>query len=144
MISQPSAVLALAILSFILTVIWGTPLIRLMKSIKVGDNIRIELSNKIQEKAGTPTMGGVMFVLPVIQLTVMINAVSLINPEIGGRSVLLPLLTIIAFAFLGGIDDWEKLKNEVRDSHWVMVYGDYLKEGKYAARRIGVKWEDIG
>ena len=39
--------------------------------------------------------------------------------------------------------DWEKLKNEVRDSHWVMVYGDYLKEGKYAARRIGVKWEDI-
>ena len=39
--------------------------------------------------------------------------------------------------------NWEKLKNEVRDSHWVMVYGDYLKEGKYAARRIGVNWEGI-
>ncbi len=112
MISQPSAVLALAILSFILTVIWGTPLIRLMKWIKVGDNIRIELSNKIHEKAGTPTMGGVMFVLPVLLLTVMINAVSLINPEIGGRSVMVPLLTMIAFAFLGGIDDWEKIKNK--------------------------------
>ncbi|MBT4756349.1 MAG: phospho-N-acetylmuramoyl-pentapeptide-transferase, partial [Chloroflexi bacterium] len=112
MISQPSAVLALAILSFILTVIWGTPLIRLMKWIKVGDNIRIELSNKIQEKAGTPTMGGVMFVLPVLLLTVIINAVSLINPEIGGRSVMVPLFTMIAFAFLGGIDDWEKLKNK--------------------------------
>jgi hypothetical protein len=38
---------------------------------------------------------------------------------------------------------WEKLKNEARDSHWVMAFGDYLKEGQYAARRIGVKWEDL-
>ena len=73
MISQPSAVLALAILSFILTVIWGSPLIRLLRWIKVGDNIRLELSNKIQEKAGTPTMGGVMFLLPVLLLTIMIR-----------------------------------------------------------------------
>lgn len=39
--------------------------------------------------------------------------------------------------------DWVKLKSEVRDSHWVNVYGDYLKEVEYATRRIGVKWEDI-
>ena len=39
--------------------------------------------------------------------------------------------------------DWKKLKSEARDSHWVMAFGDYLKEGEYAARRIGVKWEDI-
>ena len=39
--------------------------------------------------------------------------------------------------------NWEKLKSEARDSHWMMAYGDYLKEGEYAARRIGVKWEAI-
>ena len=39
--------------------------------------------------------------------------------------------------------NWKKLKSEARDSHWVMAFGDYLKEGEYAARRIGVKWEDI-
>ena len=39
--------------------------------------------------------------------------------------------------------DWKKLLNEVRDSHWMMVYGDYLKEIGYAARRIGIKWETI-
>lgn len=39
--------------------------------------------------------------------------------------------------------DWKKLKSEARDSHWVMAYGDYLKEGEYAARKIGVKWEGI-
>jgi len=39
--------------------------------------------------------------------------------------------------------DWKKLLNEVRDSHWMMVYGGYLKEVCYAARKIGVKWVDI-
>jgi len=39
--------------------------------------------------------------------------------------------------------DWTKLLHEVRDSHWMMVYGDYLKEVGYAARRIGIDWESI-
>jgi len=39
--------------------------------------------------------------------------------------------------------DWKKLLNEVRDSHWMMVYGDYLREIGYAAPRIGVVWESI-
>jgi hypothetical protein len=41
------------------------------------------------------------------------------------------------------IGNWKKLKNEVRDSHWVMVYGDYLKEAGYAVRKLGLKWENI-
>ncbi len=39
--------------------------------------------------------------------------------------------------------DWRKLIKEVRDSHWMMVYGDYLKELGYASRKIGVNWVDI-
>lgn len=39
--------------------------------------------------------------------------------------------------------DWRKLIKEVRDSHWMMVYGDYLKEIGYASRKIGVNWVDI-
>jgi len=39
--------------------------------------------------------------------------------------------------------DWKKLKSEVRDSHWMMVYGDYLKELTYAARKIGIRWVDL-
>ncbi len=39
--------------------------------------------------------------------------------------------------------DWGKLLKEVRDSHWMMAYGDYLKEIGYAARKIGIKWIDI-
>jgi hypothetical protein len=37
--------------------------------------------------------------------------------------------------------DWKRLLNEVRDSHWVMVYGDYLQEIEHAARKIGVSME---
>lgn len=39
--------------------------------------------------------------------------------------------------------DWKKLLKEVRDSHWMMAYGNYLKEVGYAARKIGIKWIDI-
>jgi len=39
--------------------------------------------------------------------------------------------------------DWKKLVNEVRDSHWMMVYGDHLKELAYATRKIGIQWADL-
>jgi len=41
------------------------------------------------------------------------------------------------------LGNWKRLLNEVRDSHWMMVCGDYLKEIGYAAPRIGVVWDDI-
>jgi hypothetical protein len=39
--------------------------------------------------------------------------------------------------------DWEKLLDEVRDSHWMMAYGDHLNEIGYAARKIGIDWVNI-
>ena len=39
--------------------------------------------------------------------------------------------------------DWKKLTKEVRDSHWMMAYGDCLREVEYAARKIGVDWMSI-
>jgi hypothetical protein len=41
------------------------------------------------------------------------------------------------------IGNWKKLKDEARDSHWMMVYGDYLNESGYAARKLGLSWENI-
>jgi len=39
--------------------------------------------------------------------------------------------------------DWKKLIKEVRDSHWMMAYGDYLKEIEYASRKIGINFVNI-
>jgi L-fucose isomerase-like protein len=41
------------------------------------------------------------------------------------------------------LGDWKKLLDEARDSHWVMAYGNYLKELAYAAPRVGVTWEAV-
>jgi hypothetical protein len=41
------------------------------------------------------------------------------------------------------IGNWRKLKNEVRDSHWVAAYGDHLDACGYAAGKLGLEWENI-
>jgi len=59
---------------------------------------------------GTPTMCGVMFIIPITFLTILLNAASLFGLKISGRSVLLPVLAMIAFALLGAVDDWEGIR----------------------------------
>lgn len=39
--------------------------------------------------------------------------------------------------------DWKRLLKEVRDSHWMLAYGDYLREMGYASRKIGINWVNI-
>jgi len=39
--------------------------------------------------------------------------------------------------------DWRKLVNEVRDSHWMMAPGDYLKELAAVTRKLGIQWTDL-
>ena len=41
------------------------------------------------------------------------------------------------------VGNWKQLRSEVRDSHWVMVYGNHLQELGYAARKLGIKWVDL-
>ena len=55
-----SLVLGLAMLSFVMTVIWGPPLLRVLRHFKVGKIIRVEEPDKHRVKMGTPTMGGVL------------------------------------------------------------------------------------
>lgn len=37
---------------------------------------------------------------------------------------------------------WQRLIPEARDSHWLMVYGDYLQEVGYAVHKIGLQWDN--
>ncbi|HBG73916.1 MAG: phospho-N-acetylmuramoyl-pentapeptide-transferase [Chloroflexi bacterium GWB2_49_20] len=104
-----SLALALAGLSFMMTVIWGGPLLRILRYFKIGKQIRIEEPGKHFTKMGTPTMGGVMVIVPVAMLTILLNAVSLIGLNIFGRSMLVPLFAMLAYGFLGAVDDWQGL-----------------------------------
>jgi len=110
MIDRTAIALLLSVITFALTVIWGPPLIRVLRSLKAGDSIRLELPDRYLAKMGTPTMGGVMFIIPTITVTLVFNAVALLGSQPAGRSILLPLGTMVIFAVLGALDDWTKLR----------------------------------
>lgn len=110
--SNSTLALSLAALAFMMTVIWGGPLLRILRYFKVGKIIRVEEPAKHFNKMGTPTMGGVMIILPVALITVLLNAASLLGMEILGQSVLVPLLVLLAYGMLGALDDWEGIRGK--------------------------------
>ena len=111
---QTAFVLSLAMLSFVMTVIWGSPLLRVLRHFKIGKLIRLDEPGHHNVKMGTPTMGGVLFILPVLLLTGLLNAGVLIGLEVIGRSVLVPLIVMVGYGALGALDDWEGLRGKRR------------------------------
>jgi phospho-N-acetylmuramoyl-pentapeptide-transferase len=112
--SETSFVLSLAMLSFVMTVIWGTPLLRVLRHFKIGKLIRVDEPGHHNVKMGTPTVGGVLFILPVLLLTLLLNAAVFIGLDVIGRSVLVPLIVMVAYGALGALDDWEGLRGKRR------------------------------
>jgi phospho-N-acetylmuramoyl-pentapeptide-transferase len=111
---QTTFVLGLAMLSFVMTVIWGSPLLRILRHFRIGKLIRVDEPGHHNVKMGTPTMGGVLFILPVLLLTGLLNAANLIGLSATGRSVLVPLIVMVGYAMLGAIDDWEGIRGKRR------------------------------
>ncbi|HEX7973719.1 MAG TPA: phospho-N-acetylmuramoyl-pentapeptide-transferase, partial [Anaerolineales bacterium] len=111
---ETSLALTLSSLSFMLAVIWGDPLLRVLRHFKIGKVIRVEGPDRHFAKMGTPTMGGVMVLLPVALLTILLNATSLIGLKVLGRSVIVPLIAMLGFGILGAIDDWEGIRGPRR------------------------------
>ncbi len=101
--------LSAGILTFLLGVIWGGPFIEILRRLKIGKNIQAELSAAHQKKRGTPTMGGIMIVVPTLLMTLALNIASIVQTG-QGASILLPLGIMVGFAVLGLIDDWSGIK----------------------------------
>ena len=112
--NHTALVLGLAMLAFIMTVIWGTPLLRVLRHFRVGKLIRVDEPGHHNVKMGTPTMGGVLFILPALLLTGLLNTVSLLGLDVTGRSVLVPLIVLVAYGTLGALDDWEGIRGKRR------------------------------
>jgi phospho-N-acetylmuramoyl-pentapeptide-transferase len=90
--------LALASLAFMVTVIIGRPIITFLRRQKVGKKIRIDIVDIQGHKAGTPTMGGIMFIAAAVIVTLVFNTA-------GRLSMLLPIVVLVASGTLGAIDD---------------------------------------
>jgi phospho-N-acetylmuramoyl-pentapeptide-transferase len=85
--------------AFALALLVGRPLIRLLQERRVGKTIRLDGPASHQVKVGTPTMGGLLMLGPVLLLTVLTNLA-------GRASMWMPLAVMLSYALLGLYDDW--------------------------------------
>ncbi len=104
--------LTLGAITFFLAVIWGPPLIKWLIRNEMGKKIRVEEPGSHQMKMGTPTMGGLMVIIPVVIITGLLNIANLLGFNIIGQSVLIPMGTLVTFGLLGLIDDLEGIRGK--------------------------------
>ena len=93
--------------TFLLAVIWGAPLIELMRRLRLGKNIRIDGPATHAAKMGTPAMGGILIVAWTVLVSLVINVVQFVQALEIAESVVIPLGVMVAYSILGGIDDYQ-------------------------------------
>lgn len=98
---NPVTILAL-VLGFLISLILGPIFIPMLHKFKFGQNIREEGPKSHFKKAGTPTMGGIIFIISVT----IVMLVMRYNISDEGMVV---LYSMIAFGFIGFLDDMLKI-----------------------------------
>ena len=96
-------ILITALVSLVVTGIIGYILLPILRALKAGQSIREIGPTWHNVKAGTPMMGGLMFVLSTI-ICVLCNI-----PFMQDYSALFALLVALCFGFVGFLDDYTKL-----------------------------------
>lgn len=101
-----------AVTAFLVSVVFGPPLIRLLKTLRFGQVIRREHVEDIydyhRDKKGTPTMGGVLIVLGIVVST-------LLWARLDNDYVILVLAGLVWLGVIGFIDDMIKIKKQHSD-----------------------------
>ncbi len=89
------------------SLVFAQILIPKLKQLKIGQQIREEGPKTHKKKAGTPTMGGLIFILSIIASRI---AVYLAKKQVPTREELLILALMISYGFIGFIDDYRQVK----------------------------------
>ncbi len=90
-----------AVTALLLALVFGLPMIRLLKKRQIGQSIREEGPKSHHAKAGTPTMGGLLILLAVIVAT-------LLWMDLSNRFVWIALATLLGLGLVGFADDFVK------------------------------------
>ncbi|HAT4362838.1 TPA: phospho-N-acetylmuramoyl-pentapeptide-transferase [Clostridium perfringens] len=113
---DPKIVMSIVI-SFIVASILGPIIIPLLHKLKFGQNIREEGPKSHFKKAGTPTIGGLIFIFAtIITMFIMVG-----NPT---DEAMIALYSFVGFGFVGFLDDLLKIikkKNEGLTSGQKMI-----------------------
>ncbi|WP_297634169.1 phospho-N-acetylmuramoyl-pentapeptide-transferase [uncultured Clostridium sp.] len=98
---NPTMLYAL-IIGLIVSLILGPVFIPLLHKLKFGQNIREDGPQSHFKKAGTPTMGGIIFIISIV--VVMLSMRYKLSSE-----AMVILYSMIAFGFIGFLDDMLKI-----------------------------------
>ena len=94
-------------LGFVLAIASGLVFIPLLKKLHVGQMVSREINERHLKKEGTPTMGGIIFIFPVILSLILLY----INGSIEiSYNICILIFVFLAYALLGGVDDYLKVK----------------------------------
>jgi phospho-N-acetylmuramoyl-pentapeptide-transferase len=102
-----SPLVLIALLSFLLVLLPGGAVIRLLKRVGAGQRVRDDGPQRHLEKEGTPTMGGVLFV-PAAVAAALLGVHRFAGHIPMGIAVL--MAATLAFWLIGFADDWLKIK----------------------------------
>jgi len=96
------AVLALMI-GFIISVVFGFVLIPFLRRLKVKQQVSVFLEKTHKNKEGTPTMGGLIFIIPTIVTIIILLLMGKIEFS---ENLFIVMFVFIGYAILGFIDDF--------------------------------------
>ena len=106
MLLLTKAVFAIMV-GFLFSVVLGLILLPLLRKLKVGQRISSYVGYSHRSKEGTPTMGGLIFIIP----TVLITLGLLITDKIPySDNIAIVLVVFLGFAIIGFLDDFLSLK----------------------------------
>lgn len=88
-----------AITALLISFFFGPWIIRRLTLFRIGQQIRAEGPSSHQQKAGTPTMGGVLILVAILVPT-------LLWANLTNRSIWLILFTMVSLGLLGFLDDY--------------------------------------
>ncbi len=106
MLILAKAMLAMMI-GFVLAIITGLILIPLLKRMKIRQRISEYLGGAHTEKEGTPTMGGLIFIIPTIITTIILIFMNSIEFS---ENLFIVMLVFILYGALGFVDDYLSIK----------------------------------
>ena len=94
-------------LGFILSLITGLILIPILRRKKIGQSTSELINERHIKKEGTPTLGGLIFIIPTILSIIILCFRGSININ---HNLIITIFVFLAYALLGLIDDYLKIK----------------------------------
>ena len=95
-------------LGFIASTIFGFIIIPFLKKLKAGQNINIYVEAH-RNKAGTPTMGGLIFIIPTFAITLFLLLTGKIEFSV---NLVIVLFVFLSYGLIGFLDDFISLKRK--------------------------------